>query len=67
MVKTLTVSIDDVEKAERISISGTLDKEKFNTNVVLNVGQYKIQVDSQLMAQALAEIVHFQQRFEVNE
>jgi len=64
MLKTLTVSITDVEKAENITISGTLHENQFNTQIVLGIGQSKVALDSKELARALKEVVDFQQRFE---
>lgn len=60
MVKSLTVSIESVEKGEHISITGTQNPAEFVKEVVLTVGMTKIAVNSQDLAQALAAIVDFQ-------
>jgi hypothetical protein len=59
MTRTLTCSIDDVEKINHLSISGTR-QEQFNPNVVLTVGSLKVVLDSQELASALAAVVDFQ-------
>ncbi len=60
VVKTLTVSIDDVNKEDRISIAGTLNETEFNKAVVITIGQNRVVVDSQELALALAHVVGFQ-------
>lgn len=60
MTKTLTVSIEDVDKQGQVSISGSLDELNFNTMVILNVAGNKVALNSQELAKALAEVVDFQ-------
>ena len=60
MVKTLSISIDDVNKDNGISISGTLDETQFNKTIVLTIGPSKVALDSEELARALAEVVNFQ-------
>lgn len=60
MVKSLTVSIESVEKGEHVSITGTQNSTEFVKDVVLTIGTYKIAVNSVELAQALKEIVDFQ-------
>jgi hypothetical protein len=60
MVKSLTVSIESVEKGEHISITGTQNPTEFVKDVVLTIGSFKISVNSQDLAEALAAIVDFQ-------
>jgi hypothetical protein len=60
MTKTLSVSITDIEQVEHLTISGTLHEGGFNETVVLGVGQTKIALNSQQLAEALSEIVKFQ-------
>lgn len=59
MKKTLSVALEDVEKADTLTISGT-QEDKFNTTVVLRIGQSVFAVNSQDLAQALACVVDFQ-------
>lgn len=60
MRKTLSITIDDSEKADGMTISGSLDPSAFNPNVILRVGNAALAVNSQELAQALAEVVAFQ-------
>lgn len=60
MVKSLTVSIESVEKGEHISITGTQNPNEFVSNIVVTVGPYKVNLDSQLLAEALKTVVDFQ-------
>gem|GEM_PF-5073190 len=60
MIKTLTVGIPDKDNQEQLNIIGTKDDTQFNKIVVLAVGQVKIAVESQQLAQALSEVVQFQ-------
>lgn len=60
MTKTLSVSIPDSEKLEQITVSGTLDNENFNKNVVLSIGSMRVTLDSEQLASALKEVVDFQ-------
>lgn len=60
MIKSLTVSIDDIEKADRLTISGAQNVTEFTPNVTISVGQYKISVNSQDLAEALKTVVDFQ-------
>lgn len=62
MKKTLSVSIEDIEKLEQLTISGTLHENTFNEMVVLSVGQTRIALNSQDLALALKEVVNFQQK-----
>lgn len=61
MIKTLTVAIQDTNKDDSISISGAYSDEGFNTVIVVTIGTHKIALNSQEFAQALAEVVKFQQ------
>ncbi len=60
MVKSLTVSIESVEKGEHVSITGTQSATEFVPNVVITVGSYKVNLDSFLLAEALKAVVDFQ-------
>lgn len=60
MIKSLTVSIESVEKGEHISITGTQKPDEFVKEVVLTVGTYKVALNSQDLAEALKVLVDFQ-------
>jgi hypothetical protein len=60
MQKTLLISIKDFNDDEQMTIAGTLEEKQFNKAIVLSIGQSKIVVDSQILAQALSEVVTFQ-------
>lgn len=60
MIKSLIVTIDDINQDDKLSIQGTLSPKEFNKAVVLSIGQTKIAVDSQVLAEALAAVVSFQ-------
>ena len=61
MTRTLTVTVEDPDKSGSISISGTLQQDKFNELIVLSIGQAKIALNSQDLASALKAVVDFQQ------
>ena len=65
MIKTLSVSIEDIEKADHIQISGTLHNNKLNENVIVSVGSSKIAINAQDLMAGLNEVVAFQNKFEV--
>ena len=65
MTKTLSCSIEDIEKADMLTISGTIHEDKFNEQIILSVGQTKIAINSQELAQALKTVVEFQQNKKV--
>jgi hypothetical protein len=66
MIKTLTVSIDDIEKADHIQISGTLHANKLNEVVIISVGLHsKIAINAQDLIAGLQEVIAFQNKFEV--
>lgn len=65
MTKTLTISVEDIEKSGTVSISGALHEHQFNEVVVLTVGNVKVALNSKELATCLAEVVNFQSKFEV--
>ncbi len=65
MQKTLTISIEDIEQANTIQVSGTLHAAQFNDVVILSVGTAKVPVNSRDLQAALNEVVTFQSKFEV--
>lgn len=65
MKKTLSVSIEDIEKLEQVTISGTLHENSFNDVIVLSLGQSKVAVSSIFLAEALKEVVNFQQNTQI--
>lgn len=60
MTKSLTVSIESVEKGEHVSITGTQKPDEFVKEVVLTVGTYKVALNSQDIDEALKILVDFQ-------
>lgn len=60
VTRTLTVGITDKDNDQQLNIIGTKEDVGFNRIVVLAIGQSKIAVDSQALAEALSEVVQFQ-------
>lgn len=58
--KTLSINIQDINLDDNMSVSGTLDPNKFNETVIISIGQVRFAVNSKLLAQALADVVAFQ-------
>lgn len=60
MKKTLSITIEDTEKVDGPTISGSLDESQFNPNIVIAIGGAKISVNSKNLAEGLSELVKFQ-------
>lgn len=65
MTKTLSISIEDIEKADHIQISGTLHANKLNEMVIISVGSSKIALNAQDLLAGINEVIAFQSKFEV--
>lgn len=67
MNKTLTLSFEDIEQANTVQLSGTLNPDAMAEHVILSVGTAKIVINSKDLRLALDEVVSFQSKFEVKE
>lgn len=59
MIKSLSVSISDINKDDSLTITGTQQSDINDQTVILSVGQSRIPVDAKELAEALKEVVDF--------
>ena len=62
VVKTLTVTIRDFTDETDFSIRGMRNEKEFNKMIILSTDFGQVAIDSQTLAEALAEVVNFQSK-----